>query len=517
MKNILALTLFFAAACVIPIAALLAWPLPDIPQEGKTGAFLIRDVAIVDVTAGTIHRHQDVFARDGKIRSIAPAGSVQVSGTPTIIAGTGLFLVPGLWDMHTHTTKLAANYQHPLFLANGVTGVREMWGCMSEPDSFFACIDDRQRWNSALRDHSGLSPRYIGQGSFQINGGNEVPLGYPDYFRARNESEARQLVDYYADTGATFLKVYAELPPEPYFQLAAQARRRGLSLQGHRPMKLSLEEVIVARQRSIEHARLFLLECFSGAADFRAVDSPLAAYDAKLRSRLVDEHDEERCRTLMAEMSASSTWWTPTLTTMEMGARAGDPAYRDDPRLRYIPTLFRRLMWIPDADAKIVNGIENKGRNTYAELYTLALRTVGQAYAADVKLLTGSDTFDTYVFPGFSAHDELENLVTAGLPPSAALKTATIDAAIFSGLQDQFGSIEVRKAADMLLLAANPLRDIRNTREIVGLFFNGQFFDRSALDNLLQYAQARAGSIHQNVHLAWAALRSPLLRRQFAD
>ena len=84
--------------------------------------------------------------------------------------------------MHTHSTKLAPVHQHPLFIANGVTGVRDMWGCMNEPDSFFGCIEDRRRWNSATASGVGLSPRYIGQSSFQINGGNEVPNGFPDSF-----------------------------------------------------------------------------------------------------------------------------------------------------------------------------------------------------------------------------------------------------------------------------------------------------------------------------------------------
>ena len=121
------------------------------------------------------------------------------------------------------------------------------------------------------------------------------------------------------------------------------------------------------------------------------------------------------------------------------------------------------------------------------------------------------------MFPGFSTHDELANLVAAGLSPAAALRAATIDAARFSGVADKYGSIDTGKAADMILLDANPLEDIRNTQRIAGLFFNGRFFDRQALDRLLAYAQRQAASLRMNARILWSAINSPLLRVQFAD
>lgn len=517
IKKFLLASAALAVGLGLIFAALLAWPLPEMPREGVSGNFLIRNVAIVDVETGVLRSNQNVVVRDGKIVSIGSTGISQTDESLILIDGTKQYLMPGLWDMHTHSTKLSSQYQHPLFIANGITGVRDLWGCMSAPDSFFACIEDRRRWNAALFDHSGLSPRYMGQSSYQINGGNEVPEGFPEFFKARNAAEARQLVDYYADAGVGILKPYSELSAEAYTAIAEEARRRGLSLQGHRPLSVSLEAAISAGQASIEHARLFLLECFIGAADFRMLPNPLAAYTHQLRARLVDEHDEERCKTLMTAMANSNTWWTPTLQTLEMGARAGDPSYRDDPRLKYIPHLFEKLMWTPDVDRKVADGADETGRNVHAAMYELALRNVGQAHGAGVKILTGTDTFDTYVFPGFSTHDELVKLVAAGLSPSAALRTATIDAAIFSGVQDDFGSIAIGKNADMILLNANPLLDIHNTQQIEGLFFNGQFYGRSSLDRLLEFAEQRASSIFNNIRILWDAVNSPLLRVQFAD
>ncbi len=519
LQRLLVLLVGVLCSAGLAVLALLLWPLPDMPRPGVAGDFLIHNVAVVDVAAGRVLPDRHVIVRRGRVENIARAGAETDTDTVslTLIDGTGRFLLPGLWDMHTHTTKHAGQYQHPLFVANGVTGVRELWGCMSEPDSFFGCAADRNRWNAAVARGDYLAPRYVRHSSFQINGGNEVPEGYPDFFRARDAEEAQALVDFHAGQGGDFLKPYTELPVAPYLALAEAARKRGLTLEGHRPIKVSLPQALAAGQRSIEHARLFLLECFAGAAEFRAAPDPLRAYTRDLRQRLLDEQDPERCRRLMSAMADSETWWSPTLQTLKMGALADDPAYRHDKRLVFVPYLYRTLMWMPDADRKAKENRHADGRKVNAELYALALSQVGEAHALGVKLLAGTDAFDTYVFPGFSLHDELADLVDAGLSPADALRAATIDAARFSGRADEFGSIEAGKVADLVLLDANPLEEIRNTRKVAAVFLNGRFLDRAALDELLAFAERQAGSVQHNLHIFWAALRSPLLRVQFAD
>lgn len=504
-------------ALLVLIATALVWPLPEIPRNGKKDNFLIRNVAVIDVETGTVWQSRDIVLRDGRIASVGPAEPERSNGSLSTIDGTGKFLLPGLWDMHTHSLKSSARYMHPLFIANGVTGVRDMSGCMSEPDSFFACIDDRKAWNDALEDRSGLSPRYVLQSSFQINGGNEVPDGFPEFFKARNTEEVRRLVTFYREAGADFLKTYSELSPVAYRALADEARKQGLVLAGHRPLRVSLEETLAAGQRSIEHPRLFLEECYADAAAFRALPDPSAAYNADLRWRLVDEHDSQRCADLIDSMAESDTWWTPTLQVLQMGALADDEAFRSDSRLKYIPYLFRKFIWRPDADRAAGQPADASGRELYPTQYQMALRHVGQAHSAGVKILTGTDAGDTYVFPGFSVHDELVELVSAGLSPAEALRSATLDAAIFAGMEDDFGSIASGKTGDMMLLDANPLEDVRHTQRIAGLFFNGQYFDRAALDELLGFAEQQASSSLTNLHLLWDALSSPLLRVQAAD
>jgi hypothetical protein len=198
-------------------------------------------------------------------------------------------------------------------------------------------------------------------------------------------------------------------------------------------------------------------------------------------------------------------------------AITGNQEFREDARLRYIPFIIRAGVWGPDADREMAHAAHASGRDVHAELYRLAMDNVRQAHAVGVRIVAGTDSGDTYVFPGFAIHDELAELVRAGLTPTDALRSATINAARFSGKAREYGSIEAGKVADMVLLDANPLTDIRSTGKIAGLFFNGHYLDRAALDELLAFAEDQAGSIRTNLQLLWGALRSPVVWAQAAD
>jgi hypothetical protein len=499
------------------IGALLTWPLPEMPRPGVAADFVIRNVAVVDVVDGRIDRGRDVVIRDGRIDSIRE--SLAAAGQRGLVAvdGTGKFLIPGLWDMHVHSLKVSPQYTHPLSIANGITGVREMWGCPAIPDSFLACGEDIDRWRAELRDHRRLAPRYVMRSSYAINGEQGVPSVAPAFFKARDADEARTLVAHQAADGVDLLKIYTNVSVPAYEALAAEASKRVLPFAGHLPVRVPLTTVLRAGQKSVEHPRIFLFECYRGAAEFRALPDPMTAYTTEMRARFIDEHDRVRCAELMTSMAASETWWTPTLQVLRMSAFADDRDFRDDARQRYIPFVFWKGLWKWDADNAAERSRLAPGRHVDAELYRLALDNVRQAHEAGVRMVAGTDSGDTYVFPGFAIHDELAELVRAGLSPADALRSATIDAARFSGNERDYGSIEVGKVADMVLLDADPLADIRSTARISGLFFNGQYLDRAALDGLLAFAEEQAGSLRTNLRLLWGALRSPVIRAQAAD
>lgn len=504
-------------AVAVGVVVLLNWPLPEMPRPGVSGNFVVKNVAIVDVVNDQIVSGRDVVVRSGRIESIGVSAPEIGHRDLAVVAGTGKFLIPGLWDMHVHSLKISPQYTHPLSVANGVTGVREMWGCPSLPDSFVACGEDIERWRAELQDHRRLAPRYILRSSYAINGEAGVPDASPAFFKARSEDEARALVAQLAADGVEVLKTYNNVSVAAYGALAAEAAKHGLLVAGHIPLRVPLRTVLASGQHSVEHPRVFLFECFRGAAEFRALSDPEAAYTADLRARLIDEHDPVHCAGLMAEMAASDTWWTPTLQVLRMSALAGNREFRDDPRRRYIPFVLWRGLWQPDANRAVAQAAHASGRDVNAELYRLAMDNVRQAHKAGVRIVAGTDAGDTYVFPGFAIHDELAELVRAGLTPMQALRSATIDAARFSGKAREYGSIEAGKVADMILLDANPLTDIRGTQRISGLFFNGRYLNRAALDELLAFAEDQAGSLRSNLQLLWGALRSPIVRAHAAD
>jgi hypothetical protein len=515
--RILAIAAGLALALVSALVALLNWPLPEMPRPGITGDFLVRNVSIVDVVNGRIDAGRDVVVRNGRIDAVDASPA---NGGPRglrVVDGTGKFLMPGLWDMHVHSLKISPQYTHPLSIAHGITGVREMWGCPGLPDSFVACGEDIERWRAGLRDRNHLAPRYIMRSSYAINGEQGVPDAAPGFFKARNAEEARALVAHEAAEGVDLLKVYTNVSLPAYEAIAAEAATRGILVAGHLPVRVPLTTVMAAGQHSVEHPRIFLFECFRHADEFRSLPDPMAAYTTDMRARFIDEHDPARCAGLMAAMAASGTWWTPTLQVLRMSALASSREFREDPRLRYIPFAFRAGLWQWDADNAAARARDASGRDVSGELYRLAMDNVRQAHAAGVRIVAGTDSGDTYVFPGFAIHDELAELVHAGLAPADALRSATIDAARFSGQARDHGSIEVGKVADMVLLDADPLVDIRNTGKIAGLFFNGQYLDRAALDQLLAFAEAQASGLRTNLQLLWGALRSPVIWAQAAD
>lgn len=507
----------FVLILLIALSIFVNVPLAKAPDGSTSKDIIVKNVNVVDVESGKIVPSQDVVIEDGIVSSIEATSGKGHPATLHVVDGRGKYLSPGLWDMHTHSFKVSPQIHHPLFIANGVLSVRDMSGCMSEDDNFWACIKDREAWNQATQSGTGLSPRYFLQSSYQTNGGSEVPEGFPSFFKANDVANIKQLVSFYKDSGADFIKAYSDLSPEAYSALAKEAAAQGLGIAGHQPWRVSLLEAIAARQQTIEHPRLFFVECFKGHEQFRSLSDPLSVYTIEFKTRLVDEQDPERCAEMFKKMANSDTFWTPTLTVLQLGAKASDRSFREDPRLRYIPTVTKVGIWQADADQSAKRATTPQGRPVNVELYALAMQNLAQAHDAGVKLLLGTDTGDSYVFPGFSLHDEMAEYVRAGISPRDVLRIATIDAAKFSRVERKFGSIAVGKAADMILLSANPYDDIHNIRKIDAVFYGGRYLDRSALDELLDFAEQQAGSIHLNVRILWDALSSPLMRVQLAD
>lgn len=196
----------------------------------------------------------------------------------------------------------------------------------------------------------------------------------------------------------------------------------------------------------------------------------------------------EKAAILFARLNRNRTWQCPTLTFLRSRAFINDPDFRNDPRLRYMPAAVRSA-WYPSTDFRFEERTAEDFHLTRV-LYQKEIQLVGMMHRAGVEFLAGTDVSNPYCFPGFSLHDELALLVEAGLSPLAALQAATLNPARFLGKEKEVGIVEKGKVADLVLLEANPLADIRNTTKIDSVVLRGQLLDRKALDRLLAELEA---------------------------
>jgi imidazolonepropionase-like amidohydrolase len=499
------------------IALAIFLPLKSAPMVGVKGNFSLSEVSVVDTVGGDILTGMTVLIEQGRISQIIPSSQYQPHPDFVDIPARGKYLLPGLWDMHTHSLKLSPQLHHPLFLRHGITSVRDMSGCLIGDDSYWACPEDRTVWEQQAISGKRISPRYPLQSSYQTNGGSEVPKAYPDFFRLSDREDARKLVNFYVEQEVDFIKTYTELSPEQFDNLVEVAARNEIALAGHKPLTIPLTRALQAGMKSIEHGRLFMFECFDGIDAFRKLDNPIAYYNAQFMRQMLQDQNKEKCITLMRAMASSDTYWVPTLTTLKMSAMANDLSFRRNPALETIPYIVRKLLWEPDINRASQQGYDQEGGFVHADFYAAASAQVGTAHRLGVKLLAGTDNIDTYVFSGASLHDELKMLVDAGLTPHQAIQTATINAARFSGLDHEFGSVDIGKHADLLLLNENPLLDISNTKNIFAVFIAGQHFDQQALGTLDRYAVEMGQSLQVNVQFLFNLFASPLMRVQLAD
>jgi hypothetical protein len=429
-------------------------------------SFTISNVNVVDVESGTV-RKSFVRITNGLIAAIAPAGP---RGT---IDGTGKYLIPGLWDMHVHLWE-----ERPmlgLYVAHGVVGVRDMG----------SDLDRTKRWRVEVERGERIGPRIYTSGP-PIDGSSQPGRKMP-VVSAPNAVQARQAVDNIDRQGVDFLKVLSTLTPDAYFSLAQRARVIRAIFAGHVPENVTVSQALDARQRSMEHLFGLALACSSEERELRetrleAIRANDTATIARVRARTYETFSETRANDLFKRMARYEAWQTPTLTLRKRLSLLNlDELVRDGTKL--IPADVREGWSDPREDLKKATP-EQLERLRFD--YDFHAKLVRMMQRAGVGLLAGSDTGDDYVVPGHSLHEELHLLVQAGLTPAEALRTATTNPAKFFGIEAQTGSIARGRRADMVLLDANPLEDIKNARRIHAVFLRGRMINRKRLDTLMK-------------------------------
>ena len=432
-------------------------------------------VTVIDATGSPAQPEMTVVIVGDRITAVGKCSEVHVPLGAQVIDATQKFLIPGLVDMHVHTSW-DQHFVRPLTLANGVTSVREM----SAYD-----FPEIQRRRRDVQVGNLRGPRILAAGP--IIDGPEGP--WPGAIIAGDAAEGRAAVDTITGQGFDFVKVYSSLDRATYFAIANEAKKDGIAFAGHVPNVIRDSEASDVGQKSIEHLLGISLAASTREAELRNTNAnprnTPAALFAEQKAEL-DSLSEEKAATLFALFRKNGTWQVPTLLVMRNAALYGDPEYvrklSNSPRLHYVPYALR-MMW------KL--GMRFPPRMTLEELATSRryfqwqLQVVGEMQKAGVGILAGTDTPNPFVYPGFGLHDELGLLVEAGLTPMQALQTATRNPAIFLEKLDSMGTIEKGKIADLDLLDANPLEDIRNTQRLDAVVLGGRLIPKPALAALL--------------------------------
>jgi imidazolonepropionase-like amidohydrolase len=448
----------------------------------KPTVLVLAHVTVIDATGAPAKPDVTVIITGDRITQMGRSAEVHIPKEAPVVDATGKFLIPGLWDMHVHWYD--QDYLS-LFIANGVTGVRVMFGAALH-----------HQWRKEIEAGQLLGPRMV-IASEIVDGPKPF---WPGSISVANESQARQAVDKVKQDGADFVKVYTFLRRDAYFGIADEAKKQGIPFEGHVPLSVSAEEASRAGQKTFEHLTGILSACSTRSEELaQAAQADLAeemmsgkptfwgSHLQSLRQAMLDTYSPQKAAAVFAVLKSNGTWQCPTLTLLRALGYGDDPSFRDDPRLKFMPRQVRAT-WNPV-------GLYGESPQDFAfakKEFQKDLEVVGLMQRSSVGILAGTDTLNPFCFPGFSLHDELGLLVKAGLSPMEALQAATLNPARFLGRETDLGTVENGKMADLVLLEANPLQDISNTKKIAAVVYGGKFFSRASLDQMLAKAEALA-------------------------
>ncbi|HZW56009.1 MAG TPA: amidohydrolase family protein [Nitrososphaerales archaeon] len=419
------------------------------------------DVNVVPMTEEKILRNQTVLVRGDRIAQIGSTDATTIPDGALRIDGGGRYLMPGLADMHTHVWEEA---DFLLFVANGVTTIRNMWG------------GHRQlAWRKKINEGLLLGPTIFTcgpliDGSPPIWNNSKVIL---------TPKDAEEEIFREKEIGYDFVKVYNRLPVEAYDAILSSAKRLGIPVVGHVPDRVGLLRALESGQYSIEH--------LTGYIDaIQAEDSPVKnKFDFESSRKAIDYAEERKIPEVVSATKNSATWNCVTLVVMQKFVSTDDAKILlQDQRMRFVPPNIL-ASWDPSKDFRLkeytVKDFERLAKaNAMRKRFTLELHRAG------ARILLGTDTPNPFVIPGYSIHEELRNLVEAGLSPYGAIRAGTRDAAEFLSSSEEFGTLEEGKRADMILLESNPLEDVGNISNPLGVMLRGKWYSREQLREMLE-------------------------------
>lgn len=454
---------------------------------GQSSDYAIEHVTVLNPGSGRPQLDRTIVVSGHVITAVVPSKNFKPTTSLRLLDAQGKFVIPGLWDMHMHFRDTRRDLK--MDIANGVLGVRDMGDVGKE---VFPLRD-------AIAQGKQTGPKIVACGPI-IDGPDS--WSNPRFtISIKNADEARAVVQSLKEQRADCIKVYDGLSRDSYFAIIDEAKKLGVPVVGHLPSAIGVREASQAGQRSLEHGAALAGGSTAEAAYIQRRLDPSAFEEAQRtknftlipakiasdETMMLDHFSQTAADETYTLLARNGTFLTPTLVTERALTFPDDLIKQDDSRMKYV-SAEELNWWKPE------NGMLTKYRTpeyiaTRKREYELLLPEVHRAQNLGVHLLAGTDITIPFTYPGFSLHDELALLVKAGLTPLQALETATTNPALLLGLSKEWGHVSPGCYANFVLLNADPLMDIANTKNIHAVVLNGEFLDRRHLDTMLRDAE----------------------------
>ena len=446
-------------------------------NEKEQFDIIIQNGTVIDLETGSLLK-QTIFIANGRIKKITKSAKESSYESKQTIDATGKYILPGFWDNHVHfrggDSLVSANKNFlSLFIANGITTVRDAGGDLTT---------SVLKWKKEMADGTLIGPTIFTSGP-KIDGPNGTWAGS---LAVRTETDIAKALDSLQSIPTDFVKLYdSRISGDLYLKTIAEAEKRDLIISGHMPFTVRLDEAVDSGIDAIEHLYYVMKGCASNEKEVTAQlqNKEIGFWDAM--PLLMNNYQDSTAQKTFFHLKGHKVYVVPTLHIGKTLSYLDEVDHSHDTYLKYmsngiIKTYEGRINRAKNATEKAI--ADRKALDSFFGKLTTSLADAG------VELLAGSDSgaYNSYTYPGVSLHKELEEMVANGLTPLNALRTSAFNGSQFLRKDHDYGSIEVDKISDLVLLDANPLENIANTQKIFMVIKAGETHSKEQIQMLFE-------------------------------
>ncbi|MBN3582206.1 amidohydrolase family protein [Algoriphagus aestuarii] len=437
---------------------------------------IIQNTSIIEVASGRLIPNQTILIQGDSILSVGDESLFDEYSSETLVNGQGKFLMPGLWDNHVHFGGAAYVDENeqllPLYLAFGVTTVRDAAGDISL---------EVLKWRDEINAGKRLGPKILTSGP-KLEGIESI---WPGDLEIGTEEELEKALDSLKKLKVDFIKITDNtLKPALFLEAVKRASERGWSVSGHIPAALTIDQVSVAGQKTVEHLS-YLMRMTTPMEEEISIGRGNGTMTPAEASKLQTEtRNDSLTLVKFKKLASQGTGVVPTLLISSNIAYLDENNFEDDTILNYLgPQLKESYQW---RIQRMANDTPEDKQNR-KDSFEATANLIPLVKASGMKIYAGTDAgyLNTYDVPGLAIHLELQQLVKYGLTAREALEASVINGPEYFGLENSYGSIEKGKKANLILLNKNPLENIEATLTIQEVIKDGQPLDRARLDQML--------------------------------